>query len=215
MRLALRAAPLLLLLPLAACAETHTIRQLGHPEFEAYVGADTRLEKVDEPSPRSLDAFPATASDSVDHGFRMRVVPWGTEDEVYLYVQAVPKERRLKLRRLAVAAYGLSEEQARAFERTGALPDPTAAFAHYESQEPPDEAGALELGFKYPRSAIPPGTERLAMPILTQFEDGWINIYFHQTIIPSATPPPGEPGPPGEGDEGDEAAPQPPPSDGR
>lgn len=174
-----------LLLPLAACAETHTIRQLGHPEFEGVVGAETRFERVGVRQVGQLDAFPETADDDGDHRFMHTIWPSGTEEAVFLDVRAGQRPPTgLPLDSLSVAVYALDAQQAQAFAVDGKLPnaeEPITAVTTGEKQD-----GVLGVLLQLPRSAIPAGTEKLAFPILVQFEDGWIHLLYYQTGIPAA-----------------------------
>lgn len=174
----------LLLLPLAACAETYTIRQLGHPEFEGVVGGDTQFQRVGARQVGQLDAYPATADDDGDHRFLHTIWPSGTEEAVYLDVRAGQrKPTGLPLDSLSVAVYALNGEQAQKFAVDGSLPDAAAPITAVTTEEKQD--GVLGVLLKLPRSAIPEGTEKLAFPILVQFEDGWIHLLYYQTGIPA------------------------------
>lgn len=210
MNRALALAPLLL--SLSACAaETYTIRELGHPQFEQVVGADTRFERVPEPQRGQLDAFPERADREGDHRFLHAIVPIGTEEDVYLEVRAARRPPTgLPLQSLTVAVYALDGRQAEAFGATGALPAAEEPITVVTTREKDD--GILALLVRLPRAAIPEGTERLAFPILVQFEDGWIHLLFYRTGVPAAvreidpselglppgdgTPPPGDATPP-------------------
>lgn len=175
----------LLLLPLAACAETHTIRQLGHPEFEGVVGAETRFQRVDARQVGQLDAFPETADEEGDHRFLHTIWPSGTEEAVYLDVRAGPRPPTgLPLDSLSVGVYALTADQAQKFALDGTLPDPERPITAVTTKDKQD--GVLGLLVKLPRSAIPEGTQKLAFPILVQFEDGWIHLLYYQTGIPAA-----------------------------
>lgn len=174
-----------LLLPLAACAETHTIRQLGHPEFEGVVGAETRFERVGVRQVGQLDAFPETADDEGDHRFMHTIWPSGTEEAVYLDVRAGQRPPTgLPLDSLSVAVYALDAQQAQAFALDGKLPNAEEPITAVTTDEKQD--GVLGVLLKLPRAAIPAGTEKLAFPILVQFEDGWIHLLYYQTGIPAA-----------------------------
>ena len=174
-----------LLLSLSACAETYTIRQLGHPEFEKVVGADAQFERVGTRQVGQLDAFPATADDEGDHRFLHTIWPSGSADAVYLDVRAGQRQPTgLPLRSLTVGVYALDAQQAQTFALDGALPEPEQPLTVVTTQE--KQEGVLGVLLELPRAAIPAGTAKLAFPILVQFEDGWIHLLFYQTGIPAA-----------------------------
>ncbi|MCO5166814.1 MAG: hypothetical protein M9894_10670 [Planctomycetes bacterium] len=202
MNRALALAPLLL--SLSACAaETYTIRELGHPQFEQVVGAEARFQRVPEPQRGQLDAFPERADLEGDHRFLHTIIPMGTEEDVYLDVRAARRPPTgLPLESLTVAVYALDARQAEAFGVAGQLPAPEQPITVVTTRE--KEEGVLALLVRLPRSAIPEGTERLAFPILVQFEDGWIHLLFYRTGVPAAVPtidPSELEGPPAPGDE--------------
>lgn len=183
-----RAAALAVCLPLlslGACAETATIRQLGQPAFEQVVGAETRFERVGARQVQNLDAFPDRADEGANHRFVHSIDPRGAEDAVYLDVRAGPHpEEGVPLDSLSVAVYAVTAQEAMAFAKDGALPAPERALLVVTTKEKLD-ANILAAIVKLPRDGIPAGTERLACPILVQFADGWIHLYYYQTVVPA------------------------------
>lgn len=206
---------LCLALPLGACAQTGTIRELGHPAFESVVGADTQFELM-EPSQRGeLVAFTDDVRMDADHRWIFGAIPTGTTDDVLLQVRAASRPPSgLPLTKLAVAVFPLTFAQANEFSRTGKLPAPESPLAFEstgELQTLPNDQQVMILEVKIPRASLPPETERLAATILAQLEDGWIHARFYQTGIPvpqdqpaeeplEVTPPPSDEAPPTPGD---------------
>lgn len=177
-----------LALSLAGCAETATIRQLGHPEFEQVVGKDTRFERVGARQIQNLDAFPERADEGANHRFVHSIDPRGTDEAVYLDVRAGPHpDRGVPLESLSVGVYAVSAQEAMAFANDGRLPAPEQPLTLVTTKEKVD--GIVALIVKLPRSALPASAERLACPILVQFEDGWIHLYYYQTIVPAPPSP--------------------------
>jgi hypothetical protein len=182
----------LLLLPFAlsltACAETSSIRQMGHPEFEQVVGAETEFQRADEQQQGQVDAFPDGADAEGDHRFLASIIPIGVEEVVVLDVRAAERPPTgLPLKSLTVGAYALNAEQAGQYAVDGSLPSPETPLIVLTTTEKGEE-GVLMLTVQLPRDAIPEGTEKLAFPICVQFQDGWINLVFYQTGIPAVVP---------------------------
>ena len=71
------------------CAQTYTIRDLGHPEFVPLVGAETRYQRADahesEKQKGKIDAFPKDLEG--DHRTSLFFVPDGTEEEIVLTIR--------------------------------------------------------------------------------------------------------------------------------
>lgn len=185
-----RAAALAVCLPLlslGACAETATIRQLGHPEFEQVVGAETRFERVGARQIQNLDAFPSQADEGANHKFVHSIDPRGANDAVHLDVRAGPHpDEGMPIDSLSLAVYAVSAQQAMRFANDGELPAGAQPLTVVTTKDKVD-GSILATVLALPRGAIPAGTERLACPILVQFADGWIHLYFYQTVVP--TPP--------------------------
>jgi hypothetical protein len=186
-----RVAAALALLSLIGCAETSTIRQLGHPEFEQVVGKDTQFERVGAKQVQNLDAFPARADEGANHRFVHSIDPRGTDEVVILDVRAGPHpDRGVPLASLSVGVYPVKAQEAMAFAHDGRLPAPEQPLTVVTTKEKID--GILALIVKLPRTALPADAERIACPILVEFEDGWIHLYYYQTVVP-APPKPIEP----------------------
>lgn len=206
---------LCLALPLSACAQTGTIRELGHPAFEPVVGVDTQFELMEPTQKGELVAFTDDVRMDADHRWVFGAIPTGTTEHVLLEVRAASRPPSgLPLAKVAVAVYPLTLAQAAEFSRTGKLPAPESPLAFEstsELQTLPNDQQVMIVNVKIPRSALPPDTERLAATILAQLEDGWIHARFYQTGIPvpqdqptepplELTPPPAEDAPPTPGD---------------
>lgn len=167
----------------SGCAQTYTIRDLGHPEFEAIVGAETRYQREDEKQKGMIDAFPTDLEG--DHRTSLFFVPDGTEEEVVLTIRIGTKPvTGLPLAQLGVAVYGLAAGDVAAYERDGKLPTPESPITArvVDSKDP---QGGLAIRIAIPRGAIPPTAAKLACPLLVRFEDGWISLLFCQTGIPA------------------------------
>lgn len=170
----------------SGCAHTYTIRELGHPEFEAIVGAETRYQREDEKQKGMIDAFPTDLEG--DHRTSLFFVPDGTEEEVVLTIRIGTKPvTGLPLAQLGVAVYGLAAADVAAYERDGKIPSPESPITArvVDSKDP---QGGLAIRIALPRSAIPTGAAKLACPLLVRFEDGWISLLFCQTGIPAVVP---------------------------
>ena len=176
---------LLLVVPLlAGCrGESFTIRQLGHPAFDEVVGAETRYWQVDPKQERGMDVYPEGIDEDANHGFLVRFWPLGTLDQVILKVTARPKGR-LALKRLAMAAFPVTRQEAQTFERFGTLP--AADQPLKVSTEVTEEDGWLVQFLTLDRSEIPAKTVKLAIPTLAEFADGWIYVrYYHTSLHPT------------------------------
>ncbi len=182
-----RRAPLLLLLVIPALAgcrgPTATIGEHGFPVFAEVVGADAQLERPDPKQTQGLDAFGERVDKSADHRFAVRFWPLSSEEKVAVEVKA-RADGNLQIGELAMAAYPVTRTEAERFRMRGVLPDPAAepiAFARGGEQ---DGEGSISLILIFPRDAIPEGTERLALPTLARFDDGWVHVRFYQTAVP-------------------------------
>lgn len=206
---------LFLVLPLSACAQTGTIRELGHPAFESVVGADTQLELMEGAPKGELVAFTDDVRMDADHRWIFGAIPTGTTDDVLLEVRAASRPPSgLALKTLAVAVFPLTLQQAAEFSRTGKVPAPESPIAFEstsELQTLPNDQQVMIVNVKIARSALPPDTERLAATVLAQLEDGFVHARFYQTGVPvpqdqpnepplEVTPPPAEEAPPTPGD---------------
>jgi hypothetical protein len=208
----------LLTLPLCACADTGTIRDLGRPEFEEVVGKDTRFTRPDEKQVGSFDAYPATADPKLDHNWVFMFLPAGSPDTVAVQVRAAAKTTGNPLTDLAGAVYPLTQEQIPDYRRTGKVPgEPLANKVTSAPSDP--EKGVYELIIELPRASIPQGTDKLAVPLLARFKDGWVSVHLSLTGVPAPVPeepPPGEapPTPPATPPAGDGSTPPPAPANG-
>lgn len=165
------------------CAETRTLGELGHPEFADVVGAETRFQRADPKQEGALDVFPSTVEDEASHEFTLESVPVGVADRVGFELKAKPKGH-LPIERVAVRAFAVSRTEGEAFKLTGKLPNPGAPLpARVEAAR--QEDGTQEVALVIERVDIPKGTERLAIPILVRFKDGWIHVSFYETGVPA------------------------------
>jgi len=169
------------------CAQTHTIRELGHPEFEAIVGAETRYERADDHADErqrgKIDAYPTDLEG--DHRTSLFFVPDGTAEQVVLTIRIGTKPvTGLPLAKLGVAVYGLAAADVAAYERDGKIPSPESPITA-RVMDAKDPQGGLAIRIEIPRGAIPPDAAKLACPLLVRFEDGWISLLFCQTGIPA------------------------------
>jgi hypothetical protein len=213
-----------LALPLGACAQTATIRELGHPAFEPVVGAETRFELLDGAQKGELLAYPDTVRMEEDHRWIFGAIPTGTADHVLLEIRAAARPPSgLPLAKLAAAIYPLTLAQAAEFSRTGALPAPESPVAFEwtsEHETLPNDQRVMILNLRVPRAALPPDADRLAATILAQLEDGWVHVRFYQTGVPvpqtdpteqaPATEPPADQAPAAEPPAGEPPAGEPP-----
>lgn len=171
---------LLGLLPLAGCAQTQTMDQLGFPVFGPVVGEETRYTAL--PVAQGLDGRPASGAVGDVHVAHVFPVPAGDEDTVFLAVGVEPAQGTTALATLAVAAYALHTESLAPFNRSGALPPGARPLSQAEAAV--DDDGALRVLLRVPRDQLPPGAEHLGLPILVLYEDGWVQLRFFQTRIP-------------------------------
>lgn len=188
----MRVALLGLLALLAGCAARGPalgVAELGHPAFAAVVGSDARFVRAAAaPNARGLDAWPAEGEPGGDHRSVLHVAPAGREDEVLLAVGVGVEPEWAPLQRLAVACFPVAEAEAWEFFRSGRLPRPDEPPIGLWGVDRPDPDGVLRLLVRLPRGRIPAGTERLAFPILFQFQDGWIHLAWYQSIVPPPQP---------------------------
>jgi hypothetical protein len=183
----------LLLLSVGCNTPSLTIRDLGHPAFEEVVGAETLFARPALDQRLGLDAFTSDVDEGANHKFVVSFWPTANKDKIGLQVRAAGVGH-LELAKLAVAAFPVTRQQALRFEAIGELPDPLHPIAVSTKTER-DENGGATLYLFFERSAIPAGTEWLAIPTLAQFKDGWIHIRFYETAIPTPmTLPPGTAG---------------------
>lgn len=194
-----RVALLAVLAVLAGCAADGpalTIRELGHPAFAAVVGSDARfVQAPPQPRARGLDAWPAEGEPGGVHRSVLHAAPAGLEDAVLLAVGVAVEREWVPLRRLAVACFAVRDPEGWEFFRTGKLPRPDEVPLDLSHTDQPDSNGVLKLLVRLPRERIPAGTERLAFPILFQFQDGWIHLAWYHSIVPPPQPLPAEDGP--------------------
>lgn len=171
---------ILVLLPLAGCAHTETIAQLGFPVFEPVVGKHTQYESM--PSEQGVDARPAEGEVGARHLAHFWPVPAGDKDTVFVAVGVEPGPETTALKQLAVAAYPLEQTAVQVFSQAGHLPaqSPLLGFA----QADVDADGAARLLLKVPRDELPKDTQYLAIPILAVYEDGWIQMRFFRSQVP-------------------------------
>jgi hypothetical protein len=172
------------------CAQTYTIRDLGHPEFVPLVGAETRYQRADahesEKQKGKIDAFPKDLEG--DHRTSLFFVPDGTEEEIVLTIRIGTKPvTGLPLSQLGVAIYALAAADVAAYERDGKIPTPESPIT-MRVMEQKDPQGGLAIRIALPRTALPPDAAKLACPLLVRFEDGWISLLFCQTGIPAVVP---------------------------
>lgn len=224
MRVILRAAALLaLLLPTGCRGPTATIGELGFPMFADVVGAETKFERPDPRQTNGMDAFPEQADTKGDHYLAVRYMPLSSDTTIAIELKARARSTP-RLDKLALAIYPATRTEAERFSVSGTLPAAVGAPIAEAVGGELDEAGWLTLAVLFPRSDVPEGTERLIVPSLAQFEDGWIYVRFYQTAVPAPikvlTPDEMEAfqgGPaPAEGGGGEPAAPEPeaePPAD--
>jgi hypothetical protein len=173
----------------AGCAETHTIRELGHPEFEKVVGAETRFERVDQGEKRdNLVLVPEGADTEGDHHLLLMFVPDGSETDVGIDVRIAPRPGAKPLASLAVGVYPVSAQEAATFvsSGTGKLPAPENPMTANLVTEKMKESGAIAMRIVIPRDKLPPGAQKLACPVMARFEDGLVHLLFRETTIPEA-----------------------------
>lgn len=185
----MRASLAVLVLAAAGCAETRTLREHGHPEFEKVVGAETLFERVDEGEKRDAMVFvPEGADTEGDHHLLLMFVPDGSEKEIGLDVRIAPRPGAKKLAGLAVGVYPVSAQEAATFvsSGTGKLPKPEEPMTVNLVTEPMGDTGALAMRIVIPRDKLPPGAQKLACPVLARFEDGLVHLLFKETTIPEA-----------------------------
>jgi hypothetical protein len=186
-RFARLAAAAMLTAPLVACAETRTIRGHGFPAFEEVAGPATPYRRADDREVEGRNLVSEGAADG-PHKIFMTITPFGTDADVLLEVRAKAQDvSASKVELVAVAAHPLAFAQIGPYRRDGVLPSAAAPLA-VQSTTTQNEEGVVKLIFKMPRSAIPPGTERLAMPILVRYADGWVYVRFYETGIPAPVP---------------------------
>lgn len=176
------------LLQLAGCAQTYTIRELGYPAFEPVTGAETRFARPDPEQVQGLDAYPDTADRERPHRFVISPVPIGNELAVCVEIRAVGKPGSVPVTALAGLVYPLDPSGAGAFRLRGTLPPGVEPLCFAQSRERDGADGPVVLQLVFPREALPPGVERLAVPILAQFEDGWIHVRYFDTPVPMPVP---------------------------
>ncbi len=171
---------------LAGCGgPSQTLRQLGHPAFEEVVGKDTLYSRADPEQRMGMDAYTGDVDSDGDHSFIISFWPAGTEEKIGLEVRARGKGQ-LNLESLAAAVFPITRQQAQRFEAIGELPDPSATPIAFSGASEQDESGNTVLYLFFLRSAIPAGTEWLAIPTLARFADGWIHVRYYETAIPEA-----------------------------
>ncbi len=187
LRLSLLSVSLGLLLLSGCSSQSYSIRELGHPAFEEVVGKETEFERADPSQRMGMDAYTSDVEDDADHSFGVSFWPAGTKDKIGLEVRARSKSS-LGLDRLAVAVFAVSQSEASRFDVTGQLPDAASPIA-YSSKSEVDEDDNVILTLVFKRDAVPAGTEKLAIPTLAQFEDGWIHIKYYSTVVPNVIRP--------------------------
>ncbi|MGE0712414.1 MAG: hypothetical protein AB7N76_32865 [Planctomycetota bacterium] len=164
---------------------TRTVRELGHPEFERYVGAQTAFRRPDERQIKGLDAYPPdTVDGDADHGFFITIWPTGDAEQVWIGIEVQPRGE-LPLKQLVAAVFPATAQEAASFEVDGRLPQ--GAEPLLVADEPIRGGRGMAVKMLFDRAKLPAGKDHLAIPTLTQFEDGWINIRFYKTKVP-ATP---------------------------
>jgi hypothetical protein len=173
----------LVMLASGCSSPTLTMTDLGQPVFTDVVGADARYERVDPKQTGGLDAYPATADADADHRMSLTFWPGSTPEKVGIEVKAKARGK-LPLKRIAAAVYPVSHGEAQRFARKGTLPDPTATPLGFSAESEPDETGWRVLAVVFPRESIPPGTAFLAVPVLSEFKDGWVHLSYYKTMIP-------------------------------
>jgi hypothetical protein len=177
---------------LAGCGgPTFTIRELGQPAFERYVGAETRFERVDERELQGLNAFPDTSDSGADHRFGITFLPTGDAERVWLGIEVQPRGK-LGIKQLVAAVYLVDATVAANFPTRGKLPPDAVPLMVADKVIRGGKAMALKI--MIPRKDLAGDKRYLAIPALTQFEDGWIYVRFLKTSIPTAAvdlrPPP-------------------------
>ncbi len=185
MRVILRAAALLaLLLPTGCRGPTATIGELGFPMFADVVGPETKFERPDPRQTSGMDAFPERADPEGDHYLAVRYMPLSSDTTIAIEFKARARSRP-GLDKLALAVYPATRTEAERFSVSGTLPAGIGAPIAEAVGGDRDETGGLTLAVLFPRAAVPEGTERLIVPSLAQYEDGWIYVRFYQTAVPA------------------------------
>ena len=183
-RLPLLLLPASLMLLASGCSsQTYSISELGHPAFGELVGNETEFERPDPKQRMGLDAYTSDMESDGDHPFGISFWPAGTQDKIGLEVRARAKSN-LVLDHLAAAVFPVTQSEASRFEISGQLPDNSTPIA-YSSKSEVDAEDNVILTLIFERAAVPEGTEKLAIPTLARFEDGWIHIKYYSTVVPN------------------------------
>ena len=168
---------------LAGCnGPSYTIAELGHGEFEAIVGKETRYYRIDDQQIKAIDAYTDEVDKEADHRFQVTFWPTGDENYVLIGVEVHPRGK-LEITDLAAVVYAVDPQAAANFEVKGTLPPEAKPIA--SSPDPITGEGGMAIKILLPRKDIPEGKTWLAVPTLTKFKDGWIHLRFYKTAVPA------------------------------
>lgn len=168
---------------LAGCSgPSYTIAELGHGEFEAIVGKETRYYRIDDQQIKAIDAYTDEVDKEADHRFQVTFWPTGDENYVLIGIEVHPRGK-LEITDLAAVVYAVDPQAAANFEVKGNLPPEAKPIA--SSADPITGEGGMAIKILLPRKDIPEGMSWLAVPTLTKFKDGWIHLRFYKTAVPA------------------------------
>lgn len=168
---------------LAGCSgPSFTIAELGHGEFEAIVGKETRYYRIDDQQIKAIDAYTDEVDNEADHRFQVTFWPTGDDEFVLIGIEVHPRGQ-LPITDLAAVVYAVDPQAAANFEVKGNLPPEAEPIA--SSPEPITGEGGMAIKILLPREQIPEGKTWLAVPTLTRFKDGWIHLRFYKTAVPA------------------------------
>lgn len=169
---------------LTGCSGTlKTPRELGLAAFEPLIGAETRLR----PQPLRNGSLDAGAEDGGGtQAADLTIVPSGTEVDVVVGAAAIGLPGSFPVSGLALAIYPLPPEARFAYEAGGKLPPGEPLLLEVVPEADPD--GAVRLLAKLPRTQLPEGTQRLAIPVVVRFANGGIHVKYLESGVPAPVP---------------------------